>query len=105
MPNLSNASRFGCPVSSAYVEAVKKSRIPKKMQVNIDWATKLWQEWAACHMKNISPHETGRTLGNNVAKMELADVSFWLQRFVLEVWKSDGDVYSSDSLYQLCCGI
>ena len=37
-------------------------------------------------------------------KMELADVSFWLQRFVLEVQKSNGDVYSPDSLYQLYCG-
>ena len=54
-----NASRFGCPVSSAYVEAVKKSRVPKKTQANTGWATKVWQEWATCCIKNVSPDETG----------------------------------------------
>ena len=36
-------------------------------------------------MKNISPDETGHILDNNIVKMELADVSFWLCRLVLEV--------------------
>ena len=99
------SSRFAGPVSSTYVEAVKTSRIPKKTQANTLWATKLWQEWACSRIKNISPDETGHALDNDVVKMELADVSFWLQRFVLEVRKSNGDVYSPDSLYQLCCGI
>ena len=99
------SSRFAGPVSSTYVEAVKTLRIPKKTQANTLWATKLWQEWACSRIKNISPDETGHALDNDVVKMELADVSFWLQRFVLEVRKSNGDVYSPDSLYQLCCGI
>ena len=56
-------------------------------------------------MKNILPEETavGCVLGSNAVKMKLADVLFWLQRFVLEVRKSNEDVYSPDSLYQLCC--
>ena len=56
-------------------------------------------------MKNILPDETGHVLDNNVEKVELTDVSFWLQRFVLEVRKSNGESFSPDSLYQLCCGI
>ena len=32
-------------------------------------------------------------------------IDFWLQRFVLEVRKSNGDHYSPDSLYQICCGL
>ena len=87
------------------MEAVKTSRIPKKTQANTLWATKLWQEWACSCIKNISPDETGHAMDNDVVKTELADVSFWLQRFVLEVRKSNGDAYSPDSLYQLCCGI
>ena len=37
--------------------------------------------------------------------MELTDASFWLQRFVLEVQKSNGESCSPDSLYQLYFGI
>lgn len=100
-------SRFACPVSSNYVEALKKSGVPKKTQANTVWATKIWQDWAAFRMKNISQEEAaaGCVLDSDVVKMKLADVSFWLQRFVLEVRKSNGDVYSPDSLYQLCCSI
>ena len=100
-------SRFACPVSSNYVDAVKKSHIPKKTQANTPWATKLWDDWAAFRVKSISPEETavGCVLDSDVVKMKLPDVSFWLQRFVLEVRKSNGDFYSPDSLYQLCCGI
>ena len=100
-------SRFACPVSSNYVDAVKKSSIPKKTQANTLWATKLWDNWAAFRVKSILPEETavGCVLDSDVVKMKLPDVSFWLQRFVLEVRKSNGDVYSPDSLYQLCCGI
>ena len=106
MPLKQNStSRFANPVSSSDVEAVKTSRIPKKTQANTLWATKLWQEWACFRVKNILPDETGHILDSNVEKMELADVSFWLQRFVLEVRKSNGESYSPDSLYQLCCGI
>ena len=80
-------------------------RIPKKTQANTLWATKLWQEWACSCIKNISPDEIRHALDYDVVKMELADVSSWLQRLVLEVRKSNGDIYSPDSLYQLCCGI
>ena len=29
----------------------------------------------------------------------------WLQHFVLEARKSNGDHYSPDSLHQICCGL
>jgi len=32
-------------------------------------------------------------------------INYWLQRFVLEARKSNGEHYSPDSLHQLCCGL
>ena len=32
-------------------------------------------------------------------------IAYWLQRFVLEARKANGEHYSPDSLYQLCCGL
>ena len=37
--------------------------------------------------------------------MKITDVVFWLQRFILEVHKSNGSYYSPDSLYQACCAV
>ena len=37
--------------------------------------------------------------------MDIDAIDFWLQRFVLEVQKRNGDHYCPDSLYQICCGL
>ena len=88
-------------------EAVKTSRILKKTQVNTLWATNFGKNGLVLALRIFHQiSETVHALDNVVVKMELpADVSFWLQGSVLEVRKSNGDVYSPDSLYQLCCGI
>ncbi len=99
--------RFGAPCSSGDIEAIKKSRVPRKTQANTSWALNIWREWAACRLKTglSSEEEHAHKLDGDITKMDTAAVSFWIQRFVLEARKGDGKSYSPDSLYQLCCGL
>ena len=39
----------------------------------------------------------------DIRKMSNAAINHWLQRFVLETRKSNGEHYSPDSLHQICC--
>ena len=37
--------------------------------------------------------------------MTVRDMNFWLAKFVLEVRRRDGEPYSPETLYQICCGL
>jgi len=88
------------------VEAVKKSRVPKKTQENTSWALNVWCEWVACRLKNkLSMEERSYNLDGDITKVDTPAICFWIPRFVLEVRRRDGKSYSPDSLYQLCCGL
>ena len=58
-------------------------------------------------MKCVS--QEGRSCGHKlnveITELDTAGVCFWLQRFVLEVRKGNGEHYCPDSLHQLCCGL
>ena len=49
-----SSNRFGSPQSAGKVEAVKKSRIPKKTQANTVWAENIWRKWATYRLKCLS---------------------------------------------------
>ena len=78
------------PFSPMDVESVKQSRVPKKTQANTSWALNLWRQWSVCRAETILPAETGCHLLSDITKMKITDVVFWLQRFILEVHKSNG---------------
>ena len=50
-------NRFESPQSAGKVEAVKKSRIPKKTQANTVWAENIWRKWATYCLKCLSQEE------------------------------------------------
>ena len=41
----------------------------------------------------------------DICKMSVKAMNFWLAKFVLEVRRRDGKPYSSETLYQVCCGL
>ena len=98
------SNSFGSPQSSGKIEAVKKSRIPKKTQANTVWAENIWREWANYRLKNLSQEERrcGHKLDVDVTNLAPSELCFRLQRFVLE---GSGEHYCPDSLYQLICGL
>ena len=98
-------NRFASLSSFSDIERVKESRIPSKTKANTAWATNIWREWAVFRVKHIAPEESSFYLDPDIERMEISAVSFWLQRFVLEVRKANKEHYCPDSLYQLCCGL
>ena len=41
----------------------------------------------------------------DITKMTATAINHWLQRFVVEVRKGNGEHYCPDSLHQICCGL
>jgi len=101
----SEMARFAAPCSSSEIKMVKESQIPNKTKSNTTWAINIWREWATHRVRHLSPEESSFYLDTDIVKMETNAVSFWLQRFILEVRKANKQPYCPDSLYQICCGL
>ena len=101
-----SSTRFGAPRD---VEEIKRERVPKKTQANTVWALniKFWHQWASQRLHNMTMEEyrCGYKLDVDLIKMDNAAICFWLQRFILEVRKVNGEHYCPDSLYQISCGL
>ena len=48
---------------------------------------------------------SGHNLDPDITKMTSPSINYWLQRFVLEARKVNGDKYCPDSLHQVFCGL
>lgn len=69
-------------------------------QRNAAWAYRVYQEWASS--RNSSMHGSPRA-PVDLATTNLAEIDFWLQRFVVEVRDKAGEPYRPATLYRLCC--
>ena len=100
-------SRFALPKTEMDVQEVKDFRIAKKTLHNNIWATNIWHIWAIQRFNHISEEEkmSGHNLDPNITKMTSPSINYWLQRFVLEARKVNGDKYCPDSLHQVFCGL
>ena len=96
---------FGASQSSVDIEQVKASGIPYKTKAYTSWTMTIWCKWAIHCSRNLLNDEAANELLHDVVRMESEAMAYWLKRFILEVQKADGECYSPDSLYQICCGL
>ena len=103
----SNVLQYGSPQSSLQVKAVRKGRVPVKTREQNGWAGAIWRDWAR-YRKSIPPTEEEgmqNDLKEELNKMSVAAINFWLCKFVIEVRRKDAKPYSPDTLHQICCGL
>ena len=99
-------SRFGQPQNESDIKRIKESRVPKNTAKNTNWAVQIWQQWATERLRvPIENDDDDFTLEVDITKMTAISINYWLQRFVVEARKSNGEHYSPDSLHQICCGL
>ena len=50
-------------------------------------------------------HRGIRNDTSDLVSMSKEAINFWLSKFVVEVRRTDGDLYPPNSIYQICCGL
>ena len=106
--NCSTASRFGHPQKESDIKLIKESRVPKNTTKNTNWAQQVWQQWATERLQQpmeTNEDEKSLLLEVDITKMSATAINYWLQRFVVEARKGNGEHYCPDSLHQICCGL
>ena len=94
---LSTPRRFGVPVSSVAVEQSRKSGIPSKTRSQTMWCCRVWGAWVKDRklLPEADMEEVHHDLSEDVSKMSIESLQFWLPKFVLEVRRTDPAALSS----------
>ena len=91
------AKRFGSPVSDGKKPSITTTK------ASSEWGICVWNEnewasiWGSSGSTDRAPVDTP------LLEMPVADLSYWMGKFVLEVRRKDGMEYLPKSLYALMC--
>ena len=85
------------------VKAARANSIPIRTQGQTNWTVRVLTDWALTRNTKLLPEE--KPFSSTFYELSVAEMDFWLSRFVLEVRKANGDPYPPNSLYQLVCGL
>ena len=95
------AKRFGSPLSDGKESSIRASAVPTTTKASTEWGICVWNEWASIRGSSGSTdHAPVNTL---LLEMPVANLSYWMEKFVVEVRKTHGVEYLLKSLYALVC--
>ena len=101
-----SSSRWGSPKSTDRLQQIQEGGVPKGTKKQTDWSLSVWAQWASYRAENlIEDDDHLYELNETLISMTEECLLFWLPKFVVEVRKSDGDLYPPNSVYQICCGL
>lgn len=97
----STSGRFyGSPKSEKAVNTAIASAVPVKTKQQTEWSVRVWEQWARSRNGRLLPGE--QQFSFDFGTLSVAEMKFWLCRFVLEVRKANGEPYNPTTL---CCGL
>lgn len=99
----SENGRFAAPVTTEQLRDKHDEAIPKKTRQNNNWAVSLWKEWAANRNQMVvTALEPGSPIPLNVTDVkDFSLLDYWLQRFIIEIRRKDGQPYPGNTLIQI----
>ena len=102
-PKIEQKHVYSSPKSQAAIEEAAELGIPEKTRQSTKWAVGVWEDWAKSRNRRLLLEE--KPFNCSFEKLSKQEMNFWRCRFVLEVWRHDGNPYPPLTLYQLCCGL
>ena len=79
--------RFTAPVTATEVKMARKCGVPQKTRDQTSWSCRVWAAWARQRKKLPAADllEKDNELCEDISKMAVSSMQFWLPKFVLEV--------------------
>ena len=92
-------SRYALPKTDREVDEARLSAIPQKNQDDTKYGFKLFEDW-----RKQRQETTGEVIGD-LCKLPDDQIQHWMTRFILEVRKRDGSVYTPNTLHHITAGV
>ncbi len=94
--------RFANPTSDEDLKKAKENSKAINIVKATTWAFNIWKQWSSYRRQVCSATECPPA---NLQQSTKQEMDFWLSKFILEVRKANGDEYTPNSLYSICCGM
>ena len=91
--------RYALPKTDEEVNESRISSIPKKTLDDTKYCFKLFEDW-----RKQRQEATGGVIGN-LCTLPDSQIQHWMSRFILEVRKRDGNVYTPNTLHHITAGV
>lgn len=85
-------------VSDQEIENLVSGQVNVNTAKNTKWATAVFNDW------RMERKKSGQSIPELIS-MDLAAMNYWLQKFVVEARKKNGEEYPPKSLYYIVCGL
>ncbi len=99
---MATSGKFGESVNEDYLAKLQQSAVAEKTRKQTRWALSRWSAWVD-NRNRLNEGSSSRI--PDLADMSDEALSYWLQRFIAEIRKANGDSDPPDSLYALVLGI
>ena len=96
----STSIRCALPKSDEEVKLARENSVPSSTRND---CCKVWSEWA--YNRNKFCIATNSLAPEDPATVDIDNLAYWLERFVLEIRTKQGNEYNPNSLHHLVCGI
>ena len=77
------------------IHKARKNAIPKNTQKDTNYCTRIWDAWASNRNSSVPL----------LSEMDPPKLSYWMERFALEIRKVNGEEYQPNTLHHIVCGI
>lgn len=90
--------RFSTVVIDEEISNLVNEKMNANTKKNTKWAVGVFNEWRSFRAQN----------GDMIMDLHMMDaesMNYWLERFIMETRKKNGDEYPPKSLYYIVCGL
>ena len=92
---------LGDPISLSEMQRICEGFVPKNTQKANNWDRRVFEEWRDNRNK-CAIEKCPSTL---LEHPEVGALNYWLARFVVKVWQTDGEPYPASSIVNLLSGL
>ncbi len=100
------ASNLGVAALPTRIED-SSPRVAPKTVAHTAWCTGVWRAWATRRLNRPREDavESQHQLLEDFNAMAIADLAFWMGKFILEMRRTDGGYYPADTVYSIISGL
>ena len=103
-PPTLQTTRYASPKTEQEIAEARENSVPSTTRRDTTWCLGVWKDWS-CSRNSRTDTNSSKVPSNPASCSSTAQLSHWLEAFVLEIRTKQGKEYSPDTLHHLICGI
>ena len=99
-----STTRYASPKTKQEIVKARENSVPFATRRDTTWCLGVWKDWS-CSRNSRTDTNSSKVLSNPASCSSTAQLSHWLEAFVLEIQTKQEKEYSLDTLHHLISGL